>query len=45
MDRKKDYILEKMSVQPEIIELLPDLPVSVGSSIRRDLWVVEEFTL
>ena len=43
MDRKKDYILKKMSVQPEIIELLSDLQVSVGSAIWRDLWVVEEF--
>ena len=40
---KKEYILERMQIQPEILELLRDLPVSVGLAIRRDIRGVEEF--
>jgi len=43
MDRKKDCIMEKMSVQPEIMELLCELPVSAESAIRGDIRGVEEF--
>ena len=43
MDKKKDYIMEKMSVQPMIIKLLRDLPVSDGFAIRKDIQGVEEF--
>ena len=42
-DRRKNYILERMTVQPEIIELLRDLTVSAGVAIRRDIQGVEEF--
>ena len=42
-DSRENYLLEKMSVQPEIIDLLRDLPVSAGLAIRRDVRGVEEF--
>ena len=42
-DNRKNYILEKMTVQPEIIDLLSDLPVSTGLEIWRDIRGVEEF--
>jgi len=42
-DSRKNYVLEKMTVQPEIIDLLRDLPVSAGLAIRRDIQGVEEF--
>jgi len=39
MGRNKNYMLEKMSVQPGIIEVLHDLPVSAGLAIWRDITV------
>ena len=42
-DNRGNYALEKMTVQPEIIDLLRDLPVSAGLAIRRDIRGVEEF--
>ena len=42
-DKGKNYILEKMLVQPGIIEILRDLLVSAGLAICRDIWGVEEF--
>ena len=43
MTEKGDYMLEKMVVQDGILDLLRDLPVSAGLSIRRDVGGVEEF--
>ena len=40
---KKEYILERMTIQPEILELLLNLLVSDGLAIRRDNRGVEEF--
>lgn len=40
---KKEYILERMTIQPEILELLRNLPVSDGLAIRRDNQGVDEF--
>ena len=42
-NKSKEYVLERMTVQPEIIELLRDLPVSAGLAIQRDIRGVEEF--
>ena len=42
-NRSTEYILERMTVQPELVELLRDLPVSAGLAIRRDIREVEEF--
>ncbi len=42
-NKKKEYILERMSVQPELIEFLRDLPVAAGLAVRRDVRGVEEF--
>ncbi len=41
-NKKKEYILERMSVQPELIEFLRDLPVAAGLAVRRDVRGVEE---
>ena len=43
MNEQDEYVLEKMKVQEGILELLHDLPVSSGLSIRRDVGGVEEF--
>ena len=43
MTERGDYMLEKMVVQDGILDLLRDLPVSAGLSIRRDVGGVEEF--
>ena len=40
---KGDYLLEGMTVQERILEILRDLPVSSGLAIRRDVGGVEEF--
>ena len=42
-NKSKEYVLERMTVQPEIIELLHDLPMSAGLAIQRDIRGVEEF--
>ena len=42
-NKRKEYILERMTVQPELLDLLCDLPVSAGLAIRRDIRGVEEF--
>lgn len=44
-NKSREYILERMTIQPEIIELLGDLPVSVGLAIRRDIRGVEFYLL
>ena len=43
MTEKGDYLLERMTVQEGILELLRDLPVSSGLAIQRDVGEVEEF--
>ena len=40
---RDEYILEKMSVQPEILDLLRCLPVSARLGVRRDVRGVQEF--
>jgi len=42
-NKRKEYMLERMTVQPELLDLLRDLPVSAGLAIRRDIRGVEEF--
>ena len=42
-DEMYNYVVKKMEIQSEILELLRDLPVSAGLGIRRDLLGVEEF--
>jgi hypothetical protein len=42
-DERYRYLVKKMEIQPEILDLLRDLPVSAGLAIRRDLQGVEEF--
>ena len=42
-DERSRYLVRRMEVQPEILSLLRDLPVSAGLAIRRDLQGVEEF--
>jgi len=42
-DKRARYWFKKMEIQPEIVELLRDLPVVTGLAIRRDLMGVEEF--
>ena len=42
-NKRKEYVLERMTVQPELLGLLRDLPVSAGLAIRRDFRGVEEF--
>ena len=44
-NRRDKYILERMSVQPGILDLLRDLPVSAGLGVRRDIRGVQEFYL
>ena len=36
-NKSREYILEMMKIQPEIIELLCDLPVSASLTIQRDI--------
>ena len=43
MTEKGEYLLQKMTVQEGILELLHDLPVSSGLAIQRDVGGVEEF--
>ena len=43
LDESYDYVLEKMSIQPGILEILSDLPVSAELAIQRDIRGVEEF--
>ena len=38
---KYEHILEKMDIQPEVLDLLQCLPVCKG--VHRDLWGVQEF--
>ena len=38
-----DYLLERMTVQEGILEILRELPLSSGLAIRRDVGGVEEF--
>ena len=40
---KNEYILEPMTVQQGILDLLRDLPVSAGLGVRRDVRGIEEF--
>ena len=40
---KDEYILEKMKIQPEILDLLKCLPVSAGLGVRREVRGVQEF--
>ena len=40
---REEYILETMSVQQGILDLLRDLPVSAGLGVRRDVRGIEEF--
>ena len=42
-NERNEYILEKMSIQPEILDLLQCLPVSAGLGVRRDVRGVQEF--
>ena len=42
-NRGGEYILEKMTVQPGILDLLQYLPVSAGLGVRRDVRGVQEF--
>ena len=40
---RDEYILEKMKIQPEVLDLLRCLPMSAGLGVRRDVWGVQEF--
>ena len=42
---KDEYILEKMKIQPEIMDLLRCLPMSAGLGVWRDVRGVQEFLL
>ena len=42
-DERFRYIVRRMKVQPEILDLLRDLPVAAGLAVRRDLQGIEEF--
>ena len=42
-NKRKEYVLERMTVQPELLEFLRDLPVSAGLAVQRDVRGVEEF--
>ena len=42
-DERFRYIVRRMEVQPEILDLLRDLPVAAGLAVRRDLQGIEEF--
>jgi len=42
-NKRKEYVLERMTVQPELLEFLRDLPVAAGLAVRRDVRGVEEF--
>ena len=43
VDERYQYIVKKMVIQPEILDLIRDLPVVTGLAIRRDVQGVEEF--
>ena len=43
VDEKYQYIVKEMVIQPEILDLIRDLPVVTGLAIRRDLQGVEDF--
>ena len=43
VDEEYQYIVKRMEIQPEILDLIRDLPVSAGLAIRRDLQGVEDF--
>ena len=43
VDERYQYIMKEMVIQPEILDLIRDLPVVTGLVIRRDLQGVEEF--
>ena len=42
-NHRGEYYLERMEIQPEIIDLLQCLPVSAGLGVRRDVRGVQEF--
>jgi len=43
-DERSRYIVKRMEIQPVILDLLRDLPVSAGLEIGRDLQGIEEFS-
>ncbi len=42
-DERFRYIVRRMEIQPEILDLLRDLPVAAGLAVRRDSQGIEEF--
>ena len=39
----RQYYVRRMEVQPEILELLRDIPVCTGLGVRRDIKDIEDF--
>ena len=42
-NRDGDYLIERIKVQPPLLEVLRDLPVCTGVGVRRDVVGIEEF--
>ena len=42
-NRNGDYIVERVRVQPQLLQVLRDLPVCTGVGVRRDVVGIKEF--
>ena len=42
-NRAGDYILERIRVQPRLLDVLRDLPICTGVDVRRDVTGIEDF--
>ena len=42
-NRAGDYIIERIRVQPRLLDFLRDLPTCTGVGVRRDVIGIEEF--
>ena len=38
-----DYLIERIKVQPRLLEVLRDLPVCTGVGVRRDMVGIKDF--
>ena len=42
-NKDREYLVESKAPQPELLEILRDLPVCTGDGVRRDVTGIEEF--
>ena len=42
-NKQREYYVRRMEVQPELLELIRDIPICTGLRVRRDIKGIEEF--